>query len=229
MPKILGFYAEIISVKYLKIENKIKQNKDFEPEIYICNANIKELGRGLAKSHQYHQVQFQLNRQDFDDKILEKGDRVQIMDNATWYPQGKMEYKTYDAKKIEKYDKSQLFIDEKGRTYAKTTAYPYIIKVKPEQFKVTTKWYDQNYCCIKSSRVKLPLDSKKQFQTENEFNFFLDEEEYQKLCNYHGCTAFVVAYHCGNKFDEKEMSVVLVKDNSSGNYLLSLKKFEEKE
>ena len=66
MPKILGFKADIINVKYVKYENKNEKIKAVDPLIYVCNAQIKEIGQGLANASRYHQVQIYLTEEDFN-------------------------------------------------------------------------------------------------------------------------------------------------------------------
>jgi len=229
MPKILGFKADIINVKYVKYENKNEKIKAVDPLIYVCNAQIKEIGQGLANASRYHQVQIYLTEEDFNNRALEKGDRIQILDGATWVPVGKTDYITYAPAKIATYDKSQLKVDDKGRTYAKTTIYPYTIRVKADQFKILYKWYDKNYCTITESRIKLPLESFFQFKKDKEIAFFLDEDEYNKLLPYNGEIVNVICYSTGQRKAEKQMETFMAFDETNNAYILTLRALEKDE
>lgn len=223
MPKILSFKADVSNVKYSSFENKNPQTKETDPMIYVCNAQIKEVGQGLSKSFRNHQAQIFLSKEDFDNKIIEKGDRILIKDNATWYPMGKVDYITYDPKKIEKHDKSELQIDSKGRTYAKTTIFPYVIRVKKDQFKIDCKWFDKDYCTVVSSRIKLPLEDQKQFEKETELAFYLEKEEFERLEPLNTENVQVISYHYNQKKKEKTMELFAMFDKENNAYILSLK------
>ena len=227
MPKILSFKADVSSVKYSSFENKNAQTKETEPTIYVCNAQIREVGQGLAKSFRNHQLQIFLSKEEFDNKIIEKGDRLLIKDKATWFPMGKVDYITYDPKKIEKHDKSELQLDSQGRTYAKTTIYPYIIRVKEGQFKINCKWFDKDYCTVVSSRIKLPLDSQNQFEKEDELAFYLDKDEYDKLEPLSTQNVQVISYHYNQKKNEKTMELFTMFDEQNNAYILSLKAIDK--
>lgn len=214
-----NFVAQIESVKYKEFINKNKNNEEMRN--YICNATIKEVGRGMAKSHQQHNVVFYLNEEDFTERIIEKGDRINIFAGAKWKSQ-LLEYKSFDEEKIKNADTSQIKIDDKGRRYLYFKCFAYKIECRDENsWSFNTKWYDQNYCTIINTGVKLPLEDKKQFEINDKLDFFLDPPEMRIINKLNGTVFKVIAYSNKNKFAEKNMLICAEKNENDGtNYLL---------
>ena len=228
MKIIENFVAVIEQVKYKQFENKNKNTKDEEPILYLCNATISEVGRGMSRFKTEHNVCFYLTKEQFDEKIIEKSDRVNILAGCKWQPQ-LLDYKTYDQNKIKEADKSQLKVDSAGKTYMQFKCFAYKIICKGEDsWSINAKWYDQNYCTIVNTKVKLPLESKKQFESKNELDFFLDPPEMDIISPLNGQIVKVIAYSNKNKFAEKQMEVYTEKnEKEETNYLLLKEVVEE--
>ena len=215
------FVAVIEQVKYKEFENKNSKKKDEEPTLFLCNATISEVGRGMSKFKQQHNVVFYLTEDQYTERIIEKGDRVNILAGCKWQSQ-LLDYKSYDQEKIKAADKSQLKVDSGGKTHLQFKCFAYKIICKDENsWSMNAKWYDQNYCTILNTRVKLPLEDKKQFEAKNKLDFFLDPPEMEIIDKLNGQIVKVIAYSNKNKFSEKEMSVYTEKNEKDGtNYLL---------
>lgn len=217
--KIQGFKADVYSTKYVKFENKSAFTKEEQPEIFLCNVVVDEVGRGLSRFRLQHQAALMMTQEMWENKVIEKGDRIEFFDTATWRPDPPVEYKTYDPKKIEKYDRSQVKVDKDGKVYASSKIFPYSLRAKIEDWALVGKFYDLNYCTVKASGVKLPIEDKKQFKNETSFEFILDDNEVELLEKFNNKTVLVIAYSCSNKFAEKEMDLTLRKDQSGANVL----------
>lgn len=216
-----NFVAVIEQVKYKEFENKNKKEKEKEPTLFLCNATISEVGRGMSKFKSEHNVVFYLTEDQYTERVIEKGDRVNILAGCKWQPQ-LLDYKSYDQNKIKEADKSQLKVDSSGKTHLHFKCFAYKIICKDENsWSMNAKWYDQNYCTILNTRVKLPLEDKKQFEAKNKLDFFLDPPEMEIIDKLNGQIVKVIAYSNKNKFSEKEMSVYTERNEKDGtNYLL---------
>lgn len=204
---ISQFTCKVERLGYKKFENQNQQTKEREPIIYMCNTTVSEIGRGMGKFKTFHNIVFILNEQEFAEKCIEKNDRITIMPTAKW-KSTKLEYKSYNPEMINKADKSKLKSDEKGKTYYEDVVFAYKVKCRANDWQMETKWYDQYYCTIKDSRIKLPLEEKKQFSNKV-LEFFLDDDEVNKIKEFSGKTCTLLGYGNGNKFDEKQVDVNL--------------------
>lgn len=224
-----NFVGVVEQLRYAKFEKKKITNEDEEKEIYICNLVISEVGRGLSKFKQKHNVVLYLNEEQYNQidedsgakNFIEKGDRIEIFAGAKWQSQ-ELDYKSYDSNKIKNADKSQIKIDTKGKSYWHIKCYAYKIVCKSQEtWKIKSKWYEQNYCTIFKTRVKLPLLQKTDFTKKEKIDFYLENFEMHLLKQFNGQTVRVIAYSNGNKFAEKEMLVYLNRqDEENLNYLL---------
>lgn len=220
MAKILGFNADILSVKYISFENK--SNYSDEPIIYMCETWIKEVGQGLAKANYCHNAKLQISKELFDDKALEKGDRIKILDKATWHPDKPVEFISRTKEKIKNADKSTLVTDENGFTVSKRTIYPYSIRCKETQWELVSKFYDLNYATIVNSGIKLPLKNNKQFAKSKELEFYLDPPEMTIIGPMKDEIVKVISYSNKNKIGEKNMQIKISIDKESGLNKLTL-------
>lgn len=219
--KIQSFKADIVTTKYVKFENKSAFTKEENPEMFVCNVVINEVGRGLSKFKVQHQATLMMTPEQWEAKVIEKGDRIEFSDNATFKPDRSVEFKTYDPEKIKNYDKSQLKVDEQGKVYASSKVFPYSLRAKVGDWSLVGKYYDLNYFTIKNSGVKLPLENKEQFEQDEPFEFVLDQNEADAIAQFNGQTVLVIAYSNMNKFADKEMTVSLKRDEA-GAYVLKL-------
>lgn len=228
-----SFVGTIEKLQYVQFENKNELAKASEPIIYICNATISEVGRGMAKFKQLHNAVLYLTKKQFDlvdeesgkHNFLEKGDRINILEGCKWQSTA-LEYKSYHEDVIRKVDKSKLKVDSKGKTYYSEKVFAYKIICKQDAWSINTKWYDQNYCTIYKSGVKLPLENKQQFMKDKTLDFFLDPPEMDRVDLFNEQTVKVIAYSNGNKFAEKQMSVKTDINQKAGTYYLLLENAE---
>ena len=228
MKIVEDFSVVIENVKYISFENKSAFTKEEKPTIYLCSANVSEVGRGMSRFKQYHNVQFYLTEEQWNvldeagkHVFLEKGDKVNILAGAKWVSQN-LDYKSYNKEVIEKADKSQLKVDKDGKTYWNTKCYAYHVQCKDEKaFALENKWYDRVVCTILNSKIKLPLESKEQFK-QAKLDYFLDPPEMDVIEQYEDQIVKVVAYSDGNKFGEKMVHVSTTRDLDAGTYYLVL-------
>lgn len=221
------FVATVEKLQYASFENQNKFEKEKEPTMYVCNATISEVGRGLSRFKQYHNIAVYLTEEQFNEidsttkkhTYIEKGDRIKVLAGSKWQSTP-FEYTSYNKKVIEKVDRSKLSVDANGKTYFSEKVFSYKIIAKKGDWEIERKWFDQNYCTIEKSRVKLPLLDKKQFQSKT-LEFFLEPIEMRVIEDLHGEVVKVIAYSNGNKFAEKQMVVYAKVDTTAGvNYLL---------
>lgn len=223
-----NFKGVVEKIKYNKLENTSKYKKEGDSDFnYLCNITIAEVGQGMAKFPQRHNVVINLTEEQFNTideeskqhTIIEKGDRINILTGAKWKSKP-LSYKSYSQETISKADKSQLKVDEQGKTYWEMFAYAYTIHCKPEDWSMESKYYDQNYCTIFESGVKLPLESKKSFNADI-LDWYLDDNEKDKISLFDGKVCRVILYSNKAKASEKNMLVSLQVDNDNKtNYLL---------
>lgn len=222
-----SFVGLVERLQYAKFENKKNFEKENDPIMYVCNVTVSEIGRGLSRFKQYHNLVLYLTEEEFNQideetkkhSFLEKGDRVRINAGAKWQSH-LFEYTSYKDSVVEKVDKSKLQVDKNGKVFFSEKVLAYKVVAKIGDWSIETKWYDQNYCTIPKSRVKLPLLDKKQF-SEKSLEFFLEPIEMSIMEDYDGETTKVIAYSNGGKFAEKEMVVhTRVDKNAKVNYLL---------
>jgi len=220
MPKILGFKGDLIKIFYTSFKNKSEFIED--DKIYICNVTMKEVGKGLTKSKLYHNASLQMTKVDWKKKLLEKGDRIEILDGAMWHPENVAIYTIRDKEKLKKCDKSQLSVDEKGYTVGNIYIYPYTLRCKTTQWKLISKFTNQNYCTIYGTRIKLPLENKIEFFNKKSLSWFLDKNEFDLLLQLHQKQVVVLDY--GNKQlkTKKTMTVILKEDQTTNTYFLQL-------
>lgn len=218
--KVSQFTCQVEKLGYKKVENKVSAKKEEEPMLFLCNATVSEIGRGLGRFKTYHNIMFVLNEQEFNERCIEKNDRIIIMPTAKW-KSTKLEYKSYNPEMINKADKSKLKTDEKGKTYYEDVVFAYRVQCKKNDWQIETKWYDQYYCTIKDSRVKLPLEEKKQF-SNNMLEFYLDDDEVSKIEPFNKKVCTLIGYANGGKFDEKQINVEMVIDKENGSNRLTL-------
>lgn len=220
---IQPFVCTVERLAYATFDNKMKKNE--EPILYVCNATVAEVGRGLAKFKAYHNVLFYLSEEEYKDKVIEKGDRIDIAGTSKW-KSSELEYRSYKPSLIKKADKSKLITDDKGKTCYKDTVYAYKIHCKENDWAINAKWYDQNYCTIKESGIKLPLETKKQFENKT-LEFYLDKDEYDKLLKYADSVQLLIAYSNKSKYNEKQAQITLSYDEESDVYHLILTAIDE--
>lgn len=220
MPKILGFKADVISMTYQQFETK-QQKQDEDPIIYVCRANVKETGQGMSKAKWYHNISLYLSKDEFDDKIIEVGDRLEISDRAKWRPLKKVEIRTYNPEKLKKSDKSKLKVDEKGRTYASNPVFPYEIKAKIGDWKIDSKMGDRDFCIIAGTTLKLPITEKETYEA-TAIDYFLDENENDAIASYNGQNVTIKFYKGNVKQGEKTMHVTIKFDTDADAYYLLL-------
>jgi hypothetical protein len=225
MPKILAFKGDISRVHYSSFENKSSFSE--EPIIYLCNVTIREVGRGLARAKFYHNASLQMIKEEWDKKLLEKGDRIEILDNATWHADTPVEYTVRNKEKLKKLNKSVLQKDKNGYTVGKMYAYPYSIRCKPNQWRMICKFTEQNYCTIFGSSIKLPLNSKVQFLNENELSWYIDKNEFETLLPLQDEQVRVISYSTNQKKAEKIMLVTLQEETEIEQYYLKLNEIKE--
>ena len=105
--KILeNFIGVVEKLQYVSFENKSSFSKAEEPILYVCNATISEVGRGMAKFKQQHNAVFYLTKEQFElvdesgkHAIIEKGDRINILAGSKWQSTP-LEYKSYSDRMI---------------------------------------------------------------------------------------------------------------------------------
>lgn len=217
--KIEPFVCTIEKLQYKSFENKSKFSED--PIAYVCNATVSEVGRGMTKHKTYHNVTFYLTEEQYNAQIIEKKDRMNILEGAKWQS-SKLDYMSFNPETIKKADPSKLQVNEKGQTYYKESVYAYKVVCKQGTWDIKTKYYDQNYCTIFNSRLKLPLEDKEQFKTQEKLEFFLDQKEMELVRNLDAQTVRVVAYSNNNKFAEKNMLVDIDINKENGTYYLAI-------
>lgn len=223
-----NFKGVVEKIKYAKLENKSQYKKDGDADFnYLCNITIAEVGKGMAKFPQRHNVVIYLTEEQFNTvdeethahNLIEKGDRINILAGAKWKSKP-LSYKSFSEDTIKKADKSQLKVDETGKTYWEMHAFAYTIHCQPEDWSMESKYYDQNYCTIKDSGVRLPLETKKSFDAQN-LDWYLDDFGRDKIYPFNEQICRVILYSNKNKAKEKNMLVQLrVDDENKTNYLL---------
>ena len=223
-----NFKGVVEKIKYTKLENNNKYKKDGDADFnYLCNITIAEVGKGMAKFPQRHNVVIYLTEEQFNavdeethaHNLIEKGDRINILAGAKWKCKP-LSYKSFSKETIEKADKSQLKVDETGKAYWEMHAYAYAIHCKETDWSMESKYYDQNYCTIKGSGVRLPIETKKSFDAQS-LDWYLDDFERDKILPFNEQVCRVILYSNKNKAKEKNMIVQLqVDDENKTNYLL---------
>jgi hypothetical protein len=222
-----SFVGIVTRLQYATFENKKNFQKETDPVMYVCNVTVEEVGRDLSRFKQYHNLVLYLTEEEYntidEEKnthcFIEKGDRIRINAGAKWQSH-LFEYTSYKDSVIDKVDRSKLQVDKNGKVFFSEKVLAYKVVAKIGDWGIETKWYDQNYCTIPNSRVKLPLLNKAQFK-ETTLEFFLDPIELNILEDYDGQVVKLIAYSNGTKFAEKEMTVHTKVDKSAKiNYLL---------
>lgn len=214
-----NFVVVIDKLKYTKFENQNKFTKENEPEVFTCNAVVYEVGRGMARYKQFHQVVFYLTEQEYNEQVIEKGDRINILAGAKW-KSSLLQYKSYNKETIEKANKTYLKVDDKGKVYYSEYVYAYKIHAEKGMWSINCKIWDQNYCTIKESGVKLPLENKSHFN-ETSLDWIIEDDEFEKLKQYATQSVTVIAYSNKAKFAEKNMqcTIKILPENNT-KYLL---------
>lgn len=203
--KVKPFKCIIESLAY------VSSKKNPEKPIFICNVTVKESGRGSAFDKTQHNLILYLTQEQFDNKILEKGDEIQVND-AKW-KQVITYYTSYNKKVIEKADKSKLKVDSNGKVYFTEKIFSYKIQVKNSNWELFCKWYDVTYLKIIGKDIKLPLMSKKQFNLDI-IDFVLEEKEFSELKDLNLTNQTVVGYYKKNKFAEENRGIACYMDEN---------------
>lgn len=219
--KVKPFKCIIESVFYVSAQRK-KSNGETIPT-YICNVTIKESGKGSAFEKNYHNLILYMNQEQFDNRVLEKGDEIQVND-AKWKPITTY-YTSYSKKTIDKADKSKLKVSPDGRVYFIERVFSYKISVKNENWELIYKWYNLTYMKIANNAIKLPLISKQQFDLDI-IDFVLEEKEFTGLKELDSTEQLVTCYHKNNKFadDTRKISVFM---DPNEEFILRIEKIKE--
>lgn len=223
--KVSAFVGKVVSLSYKNFENKIKTENIDETELYLCNVTVEEIGRGMSRYKTYHNILIYLNKEEFDERCIEKNDRIYIGDTAKW-KSTKLEYNSYKPEVIKNANKSKLKTDDNGKTFYQDLVFAYKVVCKKNDWQMETKWYDQHYCTIKDSRLKLPLEDKKQFNNLV-LEFYLDYDEIDLVKDFNGTVQTLLGYSNHNKMGEKKVGVELVRDEENGCYRLTLTEDKE--
>lgn len=171
------FTAYIKKLQYKKIENE-NPKKFQEPVIYYIQATLLEIKLGMnhAKKSFINNAMLYITEEQYNNKELQVGDKIEISDKAQWIPNS-YSLNIYDKNKLEEMDSSRLMKDEKGRSYAKVTFDAYSLKCKIGDWKVIEK--ADEICYIQCGKVKFYI-------TEDMINydtycFFFDKDIYDKI------------------------------------------------
>ena len=220
-----NFIGVVDKIKYSQCKNVSKYKKEGDADIlYFCNITINEVGKGMVKFPQRHNVVIDMTAQQFDEKPIEKGDRIKILAGAKW-KSSPLNYKSYANNVIEKADKSQLKVDSKGKVYWEMHAYAYTIQCKFDNWEMESKFYNQNYCTIFNSGIHLPLERKDCFK-DSVLTWVIDEKEKEQIKPFDSKVCRIILYSNKNKAQEKEMLVELKFDDENKTNYLQLSEVE---
>lgn len=217
--KIKPFKCIIESLAY------VSSTKNPQKPIYICNVTVKESGKGSAFNKTQHNLILYLTQEQFDNKILEKGDEIQVNDSK--WKQIVTYYTSYSKSVVDKADKSKLKVDSNGKAYFSEKIFSYKIQVKNSNWELSCKWYDLTYLKIKDRNIKLPLMSKKQFDLDI-IDFVLEEKEFRELKDLNLTQQIIIGYYKKNKFAEETRGVACYMDENE-DFILRIMKLKNEE
>lgn len=223
--KILGFNCKVISIRYLTFESNIKGNKG--ELLYICNTVVREIGRGYHKFAPQHNIMIYLTKEQYEQRdeetnvqnFIEKNDILTIKETAKWKSK-LFKFNTSNPEKVKKANKTQLKINEKGIVYKEERIYAYKVVCQQEDYEIKMKWYEEYYCTIKNSRVRLPLAQKEQVN-DTKLDWFLDMGETVLIGKYNNEITEILFYRNNTYLLTKEMLVKVMLNAENGtNYLV---------
>lgn len=215
--KIEPFNCLIENASYVEVKKEDKES------MYCCNISFREMGRGCAFVKHSHNAILYMNKEQFENKLIEKGDFVKIT-NSKWR-QIPVYYTSYNKEVINKTDKSKLKVDKDGKTFFSERIFSYKISIPADSWELLYKWYDLTYLMIGDSKIKLPLLNKGQFK-DNQLDFILEEPEFAELQKYNNTQQTIIGYYKNKKYDSSTRQILVYMDEND-NFVLRINKLEE--
>lgn len=215
------FKVKVKKVKYFEFENTNK----FAPEkswIANCNCLIVKSGKE-SKNKSYCNVQLYLTEEEYTEKGIEQNDIILLSDKVKWEAKKGINYKTYNAEKLQDSTAKNVKFDEKGRAYTEDFVYPFVIKAKVGTWKIHEKNDEYFIANIgNTKKVKLIFDSKEELIEFKYGKFSIEQDEFEKLENdNHGEISFI-GYAHKQKICSQQMFLDIEFDSEIQKWIMEL-------
>lgn len=184
--KIYGFKAKIKKVEYKEIESK----SDFAENTYLAQCLIAEIKQGRSHYEARHNVGFYLTKEEYENKILDVGDIVELSDGIKWVS-SLINFNVYDEEKLKEFPSKMIKTDQRGKPYVPQKAFAYYIKAPIGKWKIDTKFTEIFYWSF--GKIKVPMDDgttpeecEAEFLNQTQYEFYLDNKEYESVKDFEG-------------------------------------------
>lgn len=186
--KICGFNAKIKTLEYKEIEpNPHAKNKDLK---YVAQCQIIEIKRGRNIRKTMHNAGLFLTKEQFDAKILDIGDVVEICDGVN-FACNQIMFNVYDAEKIKAFPASRVKTDKNGTPYVPQRAFAYTVRAAEGQWHLKAKFTELYYWQF--GKIKIPMNDgitekecEDEFRNQTSYEFYLTKDEYEKVKEFNG-------------------------------------------
>lgn len=203
------FIGQVVSLKYIERDVKTHYSKG-KTKRYVLETLMKECKQGMVKTKDLHRVNLLMNKVDFDNHIIDIGDKIKIK-NGRWLAKF-LTYRIYDEKKLKGLKGTFLKTDEKGNIYYEVVVNSYILNSEDGDWEIKKKVSELNYATIPYSKIKF-------FITQEEFKekilvFFLEDYEIEKIKLYNGNIVDFTYLRASNKIDSKKVYVKIIEEKN---------------
>lgn len=171
---IKEFKADITNLVYGKTP-KYKCKNEFN---YYLRLTVKEVLIGKQKKS-YHKGILYINKEDYEKETFSINDRLLFTENVKFTSKS-LKYSSYDEKIIEKklkneYEKRNVKIDEKGKSYWSDYVNAYTFTAKIGDIKLLEKAEEIHY--VKIANVKYPMEESE--FNENIYRYYINEKDFE--------------------------------------------------
>lgn len=199
------FKVKIKKVKYYEYESKSKFVSEVQ-KIASCNCLIMKAGKE-SHNKSYCNVSLYLTDEEYEKKVIEKNDIIQLTDKITWEVKKGVTFKTYNSEKLKFANAKDIHTDSNGKKYTEEFLYPYVIKAKIGTWKMYEK-YDEYYLAKvgNAKKIELVFDDESELTDFKANAYYIEQDEYECLeQDNHEMVDFIGYGHKRKLFERKAM------------------------
>ncbi|MCK9575994.1 MAG: hypothetical protein M0R51_08620 [Clostridia bacterium] len=212
-------------LEYLQAEGKGKYS---DPIVYYARGEIYEITKGRSRFKTYHNAVFYMTKEEWDQKIIEIGDRIQLSDKVKFSPH-RIRYATYNAEKLKKVDSSLIKQDKNNKPYSEKYAYVYHILAKKGTYTIVEKASENMFYKLGGLNIYIDFDTigtdKDEWNGTNVLR--LDKNEYNMIKNLVGVKTKITCYLHKQKYGNKIVMINIKPEPNINKYLCEIVKLED--
>ena len=218
--KTYPFKVKIVSVTYHSFTKK--------GGCYLARVRCTELSRSKdVNPNAVFNATIWMTKEQFEKKPIAHNDILLFSSNILWISKGEYEYRYYGKENLQKAGRKEIHADDKDRPYYTDKIYPWAVSVPEDEWKIYDKLsdefvakvgYDWEHC------ISIYFDSEEEMIDFDGGDFYLTNEEYDKLKNKLAETVKFRAYIYRNPIEPKRFYMQLEYAENVGKYIMRLTK-----